>query len=106
VLGRVLLSSLFVTAVAACHTASPPRTPEETCRAACESRVRACDDDGCERGCNFVLDRLIENQLEPIMACMGKMNSCEDGRWAYCGARIGEHADGGPPAPPPPPEDG
>lgn len=102
---RRVLVSLVLQVLLACHTASPPRTPEQTCRAACESRVRACDDDGCERGCNFVLDRLIENQLEPIMACMGASASCEDARWSTCAVRLGVHADGGPPAPPPPPED-
>jgi hypothetical protein len=101
-------SPLFVVLIAllvACQGSSTPRTPEETCRAVCATRVSACDRDGCERGCNFVLDRLIENQLDPILACMSGGGSCEDKAWARCSVRVGPHADGGPPAPPPPPED-
>ena len=42
-----------------------------------------------------------------MIACVAKNkdHACNDRAWAYCAARIGVHADGGPPAPAPPSDD-
>jgi hypothetical protein len=54
----------------------------------------------------LVLDRLAEKEGRNVLACVAKARpACDDRAWAACAARIGEHADGGPPAPPPPSSD-
>ena len=41
-----------------------------------------------------------------VIACVARNpRRCTDVVWADCAARIGPHADGGPPAPPPPPDE-
>jgi hypothetical protein len=46
---------------------------------------------------------LVEHEDGPVVACVARSKkSCSDGTWAACAARVGPHADGGPPAPPPP----
>lgn len=83
-----------------------PRTPEAKCSAKCEKDLGPkCDDKACERGCLFVLDRLVENEGDNVLACVKTANACDDKVWADCAARIGVHADGGPGAPAPPPEE-
>ena len=51
-----------------------------------------------------MLDRLAEGEGDRVIACVAKSSqrACTDRAWAYCAARVGPHADGGPPAPPPP----
>lgn len=84
-----------------CHAASPPRGPEQTCAAACSARASQCGDEACARGCNLVLDRLLENEGAGVVACVSRAAPrCDDRTWAACAARVGPHADGGPPAPP------
>lgn len=83
-----------------------PKTPESVCSAKCEKDLAPkCDDKACERGCLFVLDRLVENEGDNVLACMKSAKECDDKAWADCAARIGVHADSGPGAPPPPPEE-
>jgi hypothetical protein len=79
-----------------------PRGPEATCAAACRARASRCTRHQCARGCNLVLDRLVEHEGEHVIACVGRAtSSCDDATWADCATRIGVYADGGPPAPPP-----
>lgn len=83
----------------------PPRGPETACAASCASRAPECGPDRCRRGCNLVLDRLVEREGDGVVACVARTGgACDDRTWARCAARVGPHADGGPPAPPPPKE--
>jgi hypothetical protein len=82
------------------------RGPEPTCQARCAAHAKACREDDCRRGCGLVLDRLAERQGDTVVACVAaSAPRCDDRAWAACAARIGPHADGGPPAPPPPSDD-
>jgi hypothetical protein len=96
---------LFIFLVAgllACRTADAPRTPEETCRAACADHAARCSRDECATGCNLSLDRLAEHEGDHVLACVAAAKACDVQTWARCATLIGPHADGGPPAPPPP----
>ncbi len=87
-----------------CHASAPPG-PEAACASACETRAKQCDERQCARGCNYVIDRLTENEGDHVLACVAASSggtACDDRTWARCATRIGAHADGGPPAPPPP----
>jgi hypothetical protein len=100
---RVTLAITLLFAAGACNSTSPPSGPEATCAQACEARAPGCKSLECGRGCNLVLDRLAEGEGDRIIACVAKTASaCNDRAWAHCAARVGPHADGGPPAPPPP----
>ena len=74
---------------------------------ACTSRAsRRCSDAECSRGCEFILDRLVEKEMNNGIACVVRTpRRCTDVVWADCAVHVGVHADGGPPAPPPPAED-
>jgi hypothetical protein len=88
---------------AACNSTTPPSGPEATCAQACEARAHGCSSMQCGRGCNLVLDRLAEGEGDRVIACVAKTTAaCDDRAWAHCAARVGVHADGGPPAPKPP----
>lgn len=99
----VLSAALFFTLVAACRFGGPPGYPEEGCNRQCQAKASAhCTEDDCERGCRFVLDRLVEHEGPHVLACVASANpkaGCGDDVWADCAVRIGVHADGGPPAP-------
>jgi hypothetical protein len=96
------LAALVVVSVA-CNSHAPPAGPEATCAAACEARATNCTREGCWRGCNLVLDRLAEGEGRGVIECVAKSTKgCVDRTWSRCAARVGIHADGGPPAPPPP----
>ena len=96
----------WILAAFACTVESPPRGPEATCVKACAARAGACTASECARGCNLVLDRLVEREGDNVIGCMAhRRPPCDDRAWAHCAARIGPHADGGPPPPPPPPDD-
>ena len=93
---------LTLGALAACP--EPKTRPEVVCADQCEKRLASkCDDKACERGCLFVLDRLVEKEGDNVLSCMSTQKACDDQAWADCAARIGVHADGGPAAPPPKP---
>jgi hypothetical protein len=83
-----------------CPAAAPPRGPEQDCVEACASRAHQCGEVQCARGCNLVIDRLVERQGEPVLACVAaSTGACDDRAWARCATRVGPHADGGPPPP-------
>lgn len=90
-----------------CRALDPPNKPLDTCARVCNERAkRECTEDECERGCLFIMDRLVEKQTDNVVACVAKGHRrCADAVWADCAVRIGDHADGGPPAPEPPKED-
>jgi len=94
-------------AAAACHTNSPDGRAEQACVDDCTARARArCSERECIRGCKFSLDRLLEHEGRNVVGCVaGGKGACDDVAWADCAARIGVHADGGPPAPPAPGDD-
>ena len=111
---RALRSSLFALVVSAfacvafgsgCKEAESAKSVGK-CAEACGGRAKRCSAHECHRGCTFVLDRLVENEGEHVLACVAaSADKCDDTLWANCAVRVGEHADGGPPAPPPPPDD-
>jgi hypothetical protein len=103
-------SLVFVAAIAslgACRAVEPTNKPVDTCERSCEARAsRQCSTSECERGCEFILDRLVEKETDNVIACVSRgPRRCSDVVWAECAASIGPHLDGGPPAPPPPPDD-
>jgi hypothetical protein len=84
----------------ACDAHAPPHGVEETCAAACEAKAPGCTIAECQRGCNLVVDRLVEGETAGVLTCVVmSVDSCGDRVWAHCAARVGPHADGGPPAP-------
>jgi len=101
-LTRQAIAAAGVVLVLGCRAAAPPG-PEAACTSACETRAKQCGERQCARGCNFVIDRLLENEGDHVLACVSSAGAaCDDRTWARCATRIGPHADGGPPAPPPP----
>jgi hypothetical protein len=102
-----LVAVAVFASVTSCRALEPKNRPLDTCEASCKARAsRQCSDDECMRGCEFILDRIVEREGDAVIACVAKGNRrCSDIVWADCAARVGVHADGGPPAPPPPPEE-
>lgn len=100
----VVLATLLAIGVSACPAPARPPNPIEQCTELCRVEAkRVCSENDCARGCELVLDRLVEHETKGIVACVKKSRkSCTDGAWAECGALVGPHADGGPPALPPP----
>lgn len=76
-----------------------PATPEARCEAKCAARAQGrCAEKECERGCAFVLDRIVEREDDTVLACMsGGKGPCDDAAWAQCAAAVGVHASGAPP---------
>ena len=101
--------ALTALAPIACEVQTAPRGPEQLCVQACRERATghaACTPHRCWRGCNLVLDRLVEREGDHVIACIARGGrGCDDAAWAYCATRVGPYADGGPPAPPPPVDD-
>ena len=79
----------------------PRERPDVACADVCKKRVVGCSEHQCDRGCAFILDRLVEREQDPILQCMVTTHGCDDAQWASCAVRIGVHADGGPDVPPP-----
>ncbi len=106
---RLFAVSLSIVAIAflgaeGCGRAlEPSNRPIDACRKSCVKRAeRQCSESECERGCEFILDRLVEGQGENVIGCVASTaRRCSDVVWADCAVRIGVHADGGPPPPPP-----
>ena len=98
--GEALLGVAFSVLAGACDAHAPPHGVEETCAVACEAKAPGCSTAECQRGCNLVVDRLVEGETAGVLTCVEKsVDSCGDRVWAHCAARIGPHADGGPPPP-------
>lgn len=91
----------------ACRVFEPSNRPLDTCRHSCVAKAgRECSEHECERGCEMILDRIIEREGDRVIACVAsRARRCGDVVWADCAAHVGAHADGGPPAPPPPVEE-
>ncbi len=100
-LGPLLVLSALATSLA-CRAVSPTGRPEEACQISCHERDKNCKEAECERGCLFVLDRLVNLEGNRIIDCVAKRKLCDDRSWAECAARTGPFTDGGPPGPPPP----
>ncbi len=105
--GLVLGLVLLVCGTSACRALEPSNKPIDTCVQACNARAsRQCSEAECARGCEFILDRLVEKEMGNVVACVARASRrCADVVWAECAAHIGVHADGGPPQPPPPVEE-
>ena len=105
--GFVLVGLALTLASASCRVLEPSNKPLDACRRSCESKAKKQSaDHECERGCELILDRLVEREGERVIACVAASpRRCTDVVWADCAARVGPHADGGPPGPPPPVEE-
>lgn len=97
-----LVVALAALSGGACHPSSPGR-PIATCARSCEVRAeRQCSHDECLRGCELILDRIVEREADAVIACVSRVSRrCGDAIWAMCASHVGPHADGGPPAPEP-----
>ena len=97
--GALLLTS--------CRAIEPANKPIDACVQRCTAIAsRSCSDAECARGCEFILDRLVEREMNKVVACVASTpRRCSDIVWADCAARVGVHSDGGPPAPSPPAEE-
>ena len=91
--------AVVVVVLAGCPM-EPRDRPDARCAVACEKRVVGCTPHECERGCAFVLDRLVEHEQDTVLACIERAGKCADEAWASCAAHVGAHADGGPGVPP------
>jgi len=91
-------------AVGCGRAVEPANRPVDRCVASCAKRAsRECSEDECRRGCEFILDRLLEKEGDNVIACVLRApRRCTDVVWADCAAKVGVHADGGPPPPPGP----
>jgi len=90
--------------VVACSAPRSAERPDDACAAECQRRIARCGATACVRGCQLSLDRLVEHEGEAVLACVERSAApCDDWLWAECAARVGIHADGGPPAPEPGP---
>lgn len=107
----VVLAGLAVAVLApmaGCGRAlEPANRPVDGCVRSCQRRAsRQCSLAECERGCEFIIDRIVEKEGDNVLACVARnQRRCSDVVWADCAARVGVHADGGPPPPPPPRDD-
>jgi len=85
----------------------PANKPVDGCVKNCTARAsQRCSLPECERGCEFILDRILEKESDNVIACVARTpRRCSDVVWADCATKIGVHADGGPPEAPPLPEE-
>ena len=95
---RVLVSLIAVVSLAGCPQ-EPRERPDVACADVCKKRIVGCTEHDCERGCAFVIDRLVEHEQETVLHCMETSQGCADKEWADCAVRVGVHVDGGPGAP-------
>jgi hypothetical protein len=105
---RKLASVLVVVLpIVACRAMEPTNKAIDGCIKRCSEKASRNGSDGeCERGCEMILDRIIERESHHVIACVARQTRrCADVVWAECAANIGAHADGGPPGPPPPADD-
>lgn len=85
----------------------PENRPIDGCVRSCKARAsQQCSESECYRGCEFILDRILEKESDNVLACIARTSRrCTDVVWADCATKIGVHADGGPPVAPPLPEE-
>ena len=97
------LVSLFAFAPA-CHPTDATPGAEERCTQRCLDQAPKCEPSSCERGCRFVLDRLVEHEGKTILGCVARVSMsaqvcAADKTWARCAVELGPYVDGGPNAP-------
>ena len=103
-IGRAVVGAALALAalVPACNATSPTPGAEARCTARCLDEAPRCEPASCERGCRFVLDRLVEHQGASIVECVARSTreTCaRDSTWARCAVELGPYVDGGPPPP-------
>ena len=100
----VVMVPLALAVLACAPPRAPAARPDDACAAECAHEAPRCGATGCARGCSLALDRLLEGEGGGVLACVAASPAaCDDWLWAECAARVGPHADGGPPAPTPGP---
>jgi hypothetical protein len=88
--------------LAACSPTNPTPGAEARCTSRCLDTAKSCAPSSCERGCRFVLDRLVEHEGASILACVARSTTeqcANDATWARCAVEVGPYVDGGPPPP-------
>jgi hypothetical protein len=103
----LLILALGMAIPSACRAVEPSNRPLDACQRSCEKKAaRQCSEHQCQRGCEMILDRLVEREGDAVIGCIASSpRRCTDVVWADCASRVGAHADGGPPGPPPPEEE-
>ncbi len=98
-----LAAMTALTALApACNATDPTPGAEARCTARCLDEASRCAPTSCERGCRFVLDRLVEHEGATVLACVARSTReqcASDSTWARCAVELGPYVDGGPPPP-------
>ncbi len=104
VLARIACLAALAFTLVACRALEPTNRPVDTCIKACTARAaRSCSESECNRGCEMILDRLVEKETDTVVGCVARRpRRCTDVVWAECAAMVGPHLDGGPPGPSPP----
>lgn len=97
----IALGSIASLVVLAGCPMEPRERPDVACADVCKKRIVGCSEHECDRGCAFVLDRLVEHEQETVLSCIERSKKCTDGEWAECAAHVGAHIDGGPGVPEP-----
>ena len=73
VLGRLLFGAIAAVTLlgvgSSCRALDPPNRPLDRCQVQCREKAkRNCSEDACVRGCEFILDRLIEREGPNVIA--------------------------------------
>ena len=107
VVALVPLVPLFASVASCGRAVEPTNRTLDGCVRSCTVRAsRQCSLPECERGCELILDRILEKESDNVLACVARtQRRCSDVVWADCATRIGVHADGGPPVTPPLPDE-
>ena len=97
---RLMVMPVALVLLAGCPE-EPRERPDVACADVCKKRLLGCSEHQCDRGCAFILDRIVEREQDTVLQCMVNTRGCDDEQWAHCAVRVGAHADGGPDVPPP-----
>src|SRR5438874_10489860 len=67
-------------------SSAKPTDVVDACTDACKAQAaKHCSEHDCDRGCMFVLDRLVEREQKAILACVSSASgACDDALWARC----------------------
>ena len=73
VLGALALVSITGGTGGCGRAVEPANRTLDSCVATCAKRAnRQCSEDECRRGCEFILDRLLEKEGDNVVACVAR----------------------------------